>query len=147
MERMALSREYEIYEGPGPVKSSPFIRKLHDVVGQWEMVEKRGHAGFDKPSEDPPCLVFEWMDHVLWNVRSEPYRENSVLPKAIARSVLKLLNVFVSANAMHIGQLYRLLQSLLMILTTSDVNPNNIFLSNIDSAYPMINLGDLGNRR
>jgi hypothetical protein len=33
MERMALVREYEIYEGPGPVKTNPFIRKLHDVVG------------------------------------------------------------------------------------------------------------------
>ncbi|KAL2039084.1 hypothetical protein N7G274_008133 [Stereocaulon virgatum] len=38
MERMALVREYEIYEGPGPVKTHPFIRKLHDVVGQWDMV-------------------------------------------------------------------------------------------------------------
>lgn len=33
-----------------------------------------------------------------------------------------------------------------MVLTRSDVNPNNIFLSNIDSASPMVKLGDLGNR-
>ena len=69
MERMALNREYEIYEGPGPVKSNPFIRKLHDVVGQWELIEERGRADYDTPSEDPPCLVFEWMDYVLWDVR------------------------------------------------------------------------------
>lgn len=112
MERMALNREYEIYEGPGPVKTSPVIRKLHDVVGQWEMVEERGRARFDKPSEDPPCLVFEWMDHVLWNVRAEPFRERSVLPKVIARSVLEALDLFASANAMHTGQLYQLLRLL-----------------------------------
>lgn len=105
MERMALNREYEIYEGPGPVKTSPYIRKLHDVVGPWEMVEYRGRGGFDKTSEDPPCLVFEWMEHVLWDVRSEPYRERSLLPKVIARSVLKALDLFVSANAMHTGKL------------------------------------------
>ncbi|KAL9123604.1 MAG: hypothetical protein Q9217_006979 [Psora testacea] len=128
MERMALVREYEIYEGPGPVKTNPFIRKLHDVVGQWEMVEERGRAGFDRTSEDPPCLVFEWMEHVLWNVPAEPYREKSVLPKMIARSVLEALDIFASANAIH-----------------TDVNPNNIFLSNIDSASPVVKLGDLGN--
>ncbi len=103
MERIALVREYEIYVGPGPVKTNPFIRKLHDVVGQWEMVEGRGRAGFDKTSEDPPCLVFEWMEHVLWKVRAEPYRENSVLPKVIARSVLEALDITASANAMHTG--------------------------------------------
>lgn len=67
------------------------------------MVEERGCAGFDKTSEDPPCLVFEWMEHVLWNVRAEPYREKSVLPKMIARSVLEALDIFASANAMHTG--------------------------------------------
>ena len=103
MERMALVREYEIYEGPGPVKTNPFIRRLHDVVGQWNMVEERGRAGFHKTSEDPPCLVFEWMEHVLWNVRAEPNREKSVLPKVIARSVLEALDIFASANAMHTG--------------------------------------------
>ena len=65
MERMALVREYEIYERHGPVKTNPFIRKLHDVIGPWEMVEERGRAGFDRNSEDLPCLVFEWMEHTL----------------------------------------------------------------------------------
>lgn len=100
---MALNREYEIYEGPGPVRTSPFIRKLHDIVGQWDMVEGRGRADFDKPSEDPPCLVFEWMEHVLWNVRAEPYREKSVLPKMVARSVLEALDLLTPVNAMHTG--------------------------------------------
>ena len=103
MERMTLVHEYEIYEGPGPVKINPFIRRLRDVVGQWEMVEERGCAGFDKTSKHPPCLVFEWMEHVLGNVRSEPYRKKSVLPKTIARSVLEALDILASANAMHTG--------------------------------------------
>ena len=112
MERMALVREYEIYEGPGPVKTNPFIRRLHGVNGPWEMVNERGRASFDKTSEDPPCLVFEWMEHVSWNVRAEPYREKSILPKVIARSVLEALNVFASANAIHTGQLPLLLRSI-----------------------------------
>jgi hypothetical protein len=67
------------------------------------MVEGRGRARFDKTSEEPPCLVFEWIEHVLWDVCVEPYRENSVLPKQIARSVLEVLDLFASANAMHTG--------------------------------------------
>ena len=112
MERMALVREYEIYEEPGTVKTNPFIRKLHDIVGPWEVVEECSRAGFDKTSEDPPCLVFEWMEHVLWNVRAEPYRGKSVLSKMIARSVLEALDLFASANAMHTGWLSLLLRSL-----------------------------------
>ena len=33
-----------------------------------------------------------------------------------------------------------------MVLTISDINPTNIFLSNIDSGTPVVKLGDLGNR-
>ena len=109
MERMALVHEYKIYQGPSPVKTNPFIRKLHDVIGPWEMVEGHGRAGFDETSEDPPCLVFEWMEHTLWNVRAEPYRERSVLPKTIACSILLALDVFASANATHTGLLFLLL--------------------------------------
>lgn len=108
MERMALVREYEMFEGPGPVKTSPYIRQLHDVIGPWELVDGRGRAGFDKTSEYPPCLVFEWMEHVLWDVRSDQYRERSVLPKAIARTVLKALELFEMGNAIHTGQPPRL---------------------------------------
>ena len=72
------------------------------------MVEDWGCSVYDKFSEDLPCLVFEWMDLGLWNVRAEPYREKEVLPKAIARSVLKTPDLFASANAMHTGQLYLL---------------------------------------
>lgn len=68
------------------------------------MVEECGCAGFDKISEDLPCLVFEWMEHVVWDVPVEPYRQKSVLPKVIAWLVLEALNVFVSVNAMHTDQ-------------------------------------------
>ena len=76
MERMALAREYKIYEAPGPFNTSPSIRKFVDVVGQWEMVEERGRALYDNPSEDPPCLVLEWIDHDLRNVRAAIPRES-----------------------------------------------------------------------
>jgi len=48
------------------------------------------------------------MDHVLWDVRAESYREKSVLPKMIARSVLEALDLFASANAIHTGQSFPL---------------------------------------
>ncbi len=143
-ERLALDNEYQMYEGPGPVKESPFIRKLHDVVGPWEWVENRGTARYDKISEDPPCLIFEWMDHVLWDVRSEPYRQRSVLPKVIAGSVLKGLDLFSTASAMHTGKLSAL-DVAVVVLTGSDVNPENMFMSNIDNTSPVVKLGDLGN--
>ena len=145
MERKALARGYEIYEGPGSVKTSPFIRVIHDVVGLWEMPEERGRAGVDKPLKDPPCPVFEWMDHVLWNVRLASYREKSVLATASARSVLRELSLFASANAIHTGRLCIALDIPLVVLTRSDVNPHNMFLSDIDSASPVMKLGDLGN--
>ena len=97
-----------MYDGPCPVKTRPSIRKVLDVVGQWEMIEERGPALFDNISADSPCLVFEWMDHELWSMRAEPYREKSFLPKAIARSVLEALDLFALANAMPTGQLYLL---------------------------------------
>ena len=108
MERIALARENNIYEGPDPVKTGPPIRKLVDVVGQWGMVEDRGRAVYDKLSEDPPCLDFQWMDHSLWNVLAEPYHKKAVLLKAVARPVLEALDLLASANAMHTGQLYLL---------------------------------------
>lgn len=112
MQRMALVHEYEIHEGPGPVKVSLFIRKLDDVIGQGEMDREHGHTSFDKTSEDPPCLIFEWMEHILWNVHTDPYCERSLLPKMIARSILKALNVFTSANVIHTSQLPLLLRSI-----------------------------------
>ena len=105
MERMALAREYEIYEGPGPVETSPSIRKLVDVVGQWEMVEGGVVPSLTDLRRIRHALVFEWMDHILWDVRAELYREKSVFPKVIARSVLEALDLFASANAMHTGPL------------------------------------------
>ena len=43
------------------------------------------------------------MEHILWNVRAELYREKSLLPKMIARSVLEALNIFVSTNTIYTG--------------------------------------------
>lgn len=32
-----------------------------------------------------------------------------------------------------------------IFINSIDINPNNILLSNIDSAYPIVKVGDLGN--
>lgn len=156
MERRALVREYETYKEFGPAKISPFIRKLHDVVGKWEMIDdERGRcAGFDESSQDPPCLVLEWMDDVLWNLRPKPHRDGkSILPKIIARSILQALHVLASANAMPTSELplsallccRRRFSVVLVVLTRPDVTPHNISLSNINTASPMVKLGNLEN--
>ena len=82
MERMSLVREYELYEGRSPVKSNLFTRRLHHVVGQREMVEGRGRAGFDMSSKHPPCLVFEWMESMFYGTCAQSHTvENPSFPR------------------------------------------------------------------
>jgi serine/threonine protein kinase len=72
-------------------------------------------------------MVFEWMDTDLWQLPSKPFRSGSPLPRLVARAVLEALIVFDSEDGAH-----------------ADVNPNNIFVSGVDSASPIVKLGDLG---
>jgi hypothetical protein len=46
--------------------------------------------------KEPQCLVFEWRDHDLRHVPLDRFRQNSILPKVIARSVLSVLAVIHS---------------------------------------------------
>lgn len=73
-------------------------------------------------------MIFEWMDSDLWQIPSKSFRSGSRLPRIIARSVLNALDVFDKEDGVH-----------------TDVNPNNIFVSRINSVSPVVKLGDLGN--
>lgn len=73
-------------------------------------------------------MVFEWLDTDLWQLPSKPFRSGSELPRTVARSILEALAVFDGEEGVH-----------------TDVNPNNVFLSGVNSPSPVVKLGDLGN--
>lgn len=87
---------------------------------------------------DGPCIV---------------ERARRAVPREISPSQGHCQVGLRSTRSFRVGEsdAYRLaLQSLgftAVALTRIDVNPNNIFLSNIDSPSPVVKLGDLGNRR
>ena len=92
-----------------------------DLIGHDEPLSYQGH-------QQPQCMVFEWMDTDLWQLSSKPFRSGSELPRIVARSILEALVVFDSEEGVH-----------------TDVNPNNVFLSGVNSPLPVVKLGDLGN--
>ncbi|KAH7388831.1 kinase-like domain-containing protein [Pyrenochaeta sp. MPI-SDFR-AT-0127] len=114
-EKMCLRREIRNYR-IDEIASSPYIRALYDTV-QW-----------NESQDDPPCLVFEWMDYDLRAITAPEFRSNPKLPKAVSYGVLSALDVFRTLDAVH-----------------TDINPNNIFISYINESQPVAKLGDLGN--
>ena len=89
-EKMALKREYRNY-GISEIALCPYIRMLHDVV------QSNGDL------QDPPCLVFEWMDLDLRSVPAHRFRGDSRLPKVVSIAVLSALETFKTLNAVHTG--------------------------------------------
>ncbi|KAF4629161.1 hypothetical protein G7Y89_g8984 [Cudoniella acicularis] len=100
---------------------SPYIRSMLDLVGHEDSPPADG-------TQQPKCMVFEWMDTDLWQLPSQPFRSGSQLPRIMAKSLLEALAVIADENGVH-----------------TDVNPNNVFLSGVDSPSPVVKLGDLGN--
>ncbi|KAL2070070.1 hypothetical protein VTL71DRAFT_14750 [Oculimacula yallundae] len=102
------------------IANSPFIRSMIDTIGHDQKAS-------ENPSR-PQCMVFEWMDTDLWQLPSQPFRTGSELPRIVARSLLEALAILEDEGGVH-----------------TDVNPNNVFLSDINSTAPVVKLGDLGN--
>jgi hypothetical protein len=76
--------EYDNYQLPA-VASCQYIRTLCDVVESY-----RDEAG-GSATDYPICMVFEWIEHDLRKLPSDQFRENSNLPRVIAKSVLSTL--------------------------------------------------------
>lgn len=104
----------------GSIAQSPHIRSLLEVIDHDEPTADT--------SQQPSCMIFEWMDSDLWQIPSNPFRTGSQLPRVIARSVLNALTVFDCDGGVH-----------------TDVNPNNIFVSGANDPSSVVKLGDLGN--
>jgi len=100
-EKIAFKRERRNYK-LSAVMSCKYIRTLYDVVGpDGDAAPVQGAS----VTEDPPCMVFEWMDHDLRAVSSIPFRQNSDLPKIIAKSVLSALAVIkTECGGVHTGE-------------------------------------------
>ena len=73
-------------------------------------------------------MVLEWMDTDLWRSRSIEIPPGSDLPKNVAKSILEALTIFSDIGGTH-----------------TDINPNNVLLSRLESPTPLVKVGDLGN--
>lgn len=100
--KKALRRERNNYLIPG-IRSSPYIRSQYDIIDRDPDSGKNlPHA--DETATAPGAMVFEYMEYDLWQVPSERFRQNSVLPKVIARSVLSALALLrTQYDAIHTG--------------------------------------------
>lgn len=73
-------------------------------------------------------MVLEWMDTDLWNARMHSRCHDPKLQRLVAKSVLEALVVFADIQGTH-----------------TDINPNNVLLSGLDTSTPVVKVGDLGN--
>jgi len=103
------------------IASSPYIRALQDCIGH-DSLEQSAGAGQQR------CMVLEWMDSDLWRSRFNKMQPGSDLPRTVAKSVLEALLVFSDLRGVH-----------------TDINPNNVFLSGLETTTPSVKVGDLGN--
>lgn len=74
------------------------------------------------------ALVLEWMDTDLWNARMHPRSQDPNFQRLVARSILEALVVFADIKGTH-----------------TDITPNNVLISGIDTPTPVVKVGDLGN--
>ena len=86
------------------VSHSPHIQASLDVIGS-----DKNDVMTDVMQDDVPlCMVFEWMEQDLRSLPSEPFRQNSSVPKVIAKSILSALaDLKTPWNCVHTGKAIR----------------------------------------
>lgn len=85
------------------VASCPYIRSLTDIIPNSDDARQESSSS----ATENPHLVFEWMEQDLRTVPSDEFREDSKLPKLIAKSVLSALALLKNRyNAIHTGGLF-----------------------------------------
>ena len=100
--KIILNREHRNYKMPA-IASCPYIRSLIDIIPNSD--DAREESSFS--ATENPHLVFEWMEQDLRTVPSDEFRDNSKLPKLIAKSVLSGLALLKDRfNAVHTGGLF-----------------------------------------
>lgn len=81
------------------ISSSPFIRKIYDIVGDVEDFD-------DRSQNHTPCLVFEWMDQTLADIPVKDHLRNDALQRAIFEAVLAGLAALHEENLVHTGMVH-----------------------------------------
>ncbi|KAM3422436.1 hypothetical protein BST61_g2785 [Cercospora zeina] len=114
-----LIREYNTYQVQN-VSSSKYIRQLFDVVGDLQELKSEKCLTY-------PSLVLECFDATLQDIPPEPHRQNLTLLHAIIRAVLSSSAALNSEN-----------------LVNTDIKPDNILVSGLDTNDLTVKLGDLG---
>ncbi|KAM3422435.1 hypothetical protein BST61_g2785 [Cercospora zeina] len=117
-----LIREYNTYQVQN-VSSSKYIRQLFDVVGDLQELKSEKCLTY-------PSLVLECFDATLQDIPPEPHRQNLTLLHAIIRAVLSSSAALNSEN-----------------LVNTDIKPDNILVSGLDTNDLTVKLGDLGLQR
>ncbi|KAH9224390.1 kinase-like domain-containing protein [Leptodontidium sp. 2 PMI_412] len=102
------------------ISSSPFIRKMYDIVGDVEDFD-------DRSQNHTPCLVFEWMDQTLADIPVKDHLRNDALQRAIFEAGLAGLAALHEENLVH-----------------TDIKPENILVSGLENLRPTAKIGDLG---
>ncbi|KAI1908183.1 hypothetical protein LOZ65_006682 [Ophidiomyces ophidiicola] len=120
---LQLERELCVHQLPR-IQACKYIRQAVDIIENSEEDDWT-------PSESSvnKRIVLEWMDTDLWHIRpfGKPF-VNQQLPAIVSKSILEALVVFKQERGVH-----------------TDVNPNNIFVSNLNAPIPTVKLGDLDN--
>ncbi|MCJ1382443.1 hypothetical protein MMC17_005556 [Xylographa soralifera] len=93
---------------------------MYDIIGDPKNLD-------DDAVDEPPCLVLEWIDCTLTQVPSGRHLQNRILIKAIIDAVL---SSFVALDKEK--------------LVNTDIKPDNILLSDVDTDHPIVKIGDLG---
>ncbi|KMP08082.1 hypothetical protein CIHG_09228 [Coccidioides immitis H538.4] len=97
------------------ITSSPYIRAMHEVVD----------------NSTDRCMVFECLDTDLWSLRARAQELGQPFLKITAKSILEAVKVFSDMDG-HFTAVH------------TDINPNNVLVSNVDSPKPTVKLADLG---
>ncbi|KAF3481151.1 uncharacterized protein GIQ15_03910 [Arthroderma uncinatum] len=77
------------------------------------------------------CMVFEYLDTDLWSLRANAQELGQPFLKATAKSILEAVKVFSDMDG-HFTAVH------------TDINPNNVLVSDVDSSKPIAKLADLG---
>lgn len=124
VDRAVLKREYNNYIVPD-IGSSLYVRSMYEAIGRFE--DNSPEQQRNSITQNPLYLVFEWMDTDLRSVLPHNFRSDSDLPRLVSKSVLSALDLFKEYRTTH-----------------TDININNILLSNVDGPSPEVKVGDLG---
>ncbi|MCJ1307747.1 hypothetical protein MMC25_001395 [Agyrium rufum] len=113
--KSVYDREVDNHGWP-PFVASPYIRSLKD------------HINHDIGSQGRRSIVLEWFETDLWKARAHKRCQEPEVQRQVAKSVLEALAVFADNEATH-----------------TDINPNNVLISDLESPLPTVKVADLEN--